>query len=102
MFKAVSPPTTSRRRLLAATPAALALPGAALAAPAASSPDAELIRVCQQFAEVELASWYRYVVAPDDLADVQDAPPDGGQTAAFTRGGRRRLRRKMIARSIGR
>ena len=56
----------SRRGLLAAAPAILALSGAAVAAPAAQNPDAELIRVCQQFAEAEFAGWYLYVVSDDD------------------------------------
>ena len=38
--------------------------------------DAELIRVCQRFAEGELESWYRYIIAPEDLCDAQDQPPD--------------------------
>ncbi len=76
MSKAVDTSTTSRRLLLAAaTPAVLAPSGAAVAA-AASNPDAELIQVCHRFAEAELASWFRYVVAPVDLADAQDGPPD--------------------------
>ncbi len=59
MSKAVDTSTTSRRLLLAAaTPAVLALSGAAVAA-AAPNPDAELIRVCHLFAEAELASWFR-------------------------------------------
>ena len=43
-----------------------------------SDPDAELIRICRQFAERELTNWYRYVTAPEDLADKQDPPPDWG------------------------
>ncbi len=68
-----------RRALLTGSAAAVAVmaTGVAVSARAVpASPDAELIRACQQFAEAELASWYRYVVAPDDLADVQDVPPD--------------------------
>ena len=42
------------------------------------SPGAELIRRCQQFAEAEIASWYRYVIAPEHLADEQDTPSDMG------------------------
>jgi len=92
MSKAVNTSTTglpasggaaSTNRLLrglltgsAAVVAAMATGVAVSAGAVPASPDAELFRVCQQFAEVELASWYRYVVAPDDLADVQDAPPD--------------------------
>ena len=57
----------NRRKLLtAAAPAVLALSGAAVAAPAAQNPDAELIRVCQAFAEVEFAGWYLYIVTDDD------------------------------------
>jgi len=68
-----------RRALLTGSAAAVAAmaTGVAVSARAVpANPDAELIRACQQFAEVELASWYRYVVAPDDLADAQDVPPD--------------------------
>ena len=39
-------------------------------------PDAELIRLCHAFAEAEFANWYRYVVAPVETADDDDAPPD--------------------------
>ena len=42
----------------------------------AADPDAELIRVCHQFAEADLASWYRYLTAPEDVADEQDEPLD--------------------------
>lgn len=70
------PPTHSRRHLLAAAPAALVLTGTgigtAIAAHAAHL-DAELIRVCRQFAEAELTGWYRYVIAPNDVADEQAA-----------------------------
>ena len=69
-------PTTSRRRLLAAAPAALALSGAAAAAPTVPNPDADLIRVCQQFAEGEFTSWYCYVMASPELADEMDTSPD--------------------------
>jgi len=68
-----------RRALLTGSAAAVAAMATGVAVSAGAvpaSPDAEMIRACQQFAEAELASWYRYVVAPDDLADVQDAPPD--------------------------
>ncbi len=40
------------------------------------NPDAVLIRICQQFAEAELTSWYRYCTAPFHLADKQDPPPE--------------------------
>ena len=54
MSKAVNTSTTSRRRLLAAaTPAVLALSGAAVAAPAAHNPDAELIAHCADFDTLE-------------------------------------------------
>ena len=39
-------------------------------------PDAELVRVCHEFAEAEWRSWWRYVTAPVDLADEQDREPD--------------------------
>ena len=62
----------NRRNLFAATPAALMLAGAgmgtAVAAHAAHL-DAELIRVCRLFAEAEFTGWYRYVMAPDTVAD---------------------------------
>ena len=44
----------------------------ASAATASAGSDAELIQVCQQFAETELEAWYRYLTAPADLADDQD------------------------------
>ena len=65
--------TPSCRRLLASAPAVLALSGAAIAAPVTPNPDADLIRVCRQFAEAELTGWYRYVTAPDNVADEQIA-----------------------------
>jgi hypothetical protein len=65
MSKAVNIHTASRRRLLAASSAVLALSGAAVAAPVAQDADAELIRVCHQFAEAEFADWYRYVTTAD-------------------------------------
>ena len=39
-------------------------------------PDAELIRVCFRFAEVELEGWYRCVVQIDDDASSLATPPD--------------------------
>ena len=45
--------TTSRRRLLAAAPAALALPCAAHAASAGSDPDAVLLGLCAEFEALE-------------------------------------------------
>ncbi len=41
-----------------------------------STSDAELVRVCRQFAEAEFRNWWRYVTASDDLADAQDHEPD--------------------------
>ena len=78
MSKATTTHTASRRRLLAAAPAVLAISGIAVAAPAAQNPDAELIRVCQQFAETEFADWYRYVTTDDREIERQseDTPPD--------------------------
>jgi hypothetical protein len=38
--------------------------------------DAELIRICHEFAEGQLADWYRYIVASDDEADELDEPLD--------------------------
>jgi hypothetical protein len=35
-----------------------------------------LIRICHQFAESELTSWYRYCTAPSNLADKQDSRPE--------------------------
>ena len=66
MSKAITTHSASRRGLLAAAPAVLALSGAAIAAPTAQNLDAELIRVCQQFAEAEFAGWYLYVASDDD------------------------------------
>ena len=40
------------------------------------NPDAELIRRCHQFAEAEISSWYRYVIAAENLADEQDTAED--------------------------
>ena len=70
--------TASRRGLLVASSAVLALSGAAVAAPAAQNPDAELIRVCQQFAETQFADWYLYVVTDDSQIErqLEDAPVD--------------------------
>jgi hypothetical protein len=70
-------PTPSRRSTLRFSLAALT---AGLATPAVAGamadPDAELIRVCHQFAEAELENWYRYVTAPVDVADKQDRASD--------------------------
>jgi hypothetical protein len=42
----------------------------------AVNPDAELIRICHEFADVEMARWYRYVVTDEDLADEPDEEVD--------------------------
>ena len=78
MSKAINIHTASRRGLLAASSAVLALSGVAAAAPTAQSPDAELIRICQQFAEAEFADWYLYVITDDREIERQseDAPVD--------------------------
>src|SRR5579859_1149978 len=85
MFKATNQHSTSRRRLLAGATAALAAGAATIvttahAAPVASpkgaGDDAELIRVCQRFAEKEMEDWYRYVTEPDETADDLDDTPD--------------------------
>ena len=39
-------------------------------------PAGELIRRCHQFAEAEIARWYRYEIAPVHLADEQDTDLD--------------------------
>ena len=78
MSKAVNLHTASRRGLLAVSSAVLALSGVAVAASAAQNPDAELIRVCQQFAEAEFADWYLYVTTDDREIERQseDTPVD--------------------------
>ena len=78
MSKAIATHSASRRRLLAASSAILALSGAAIAAPSAQNPDAELIRVCQQFAEAQFADWYLYVTTDDPETEFQseNAPVD--------------------------
>lgn len=78
MSKAINIHTASRRGLLAASSAVLALSGAAVAAPVAQNPDAELIRICQQFAEAEFADWYLYVTTDDREIERQseDTPVD--------------------------
>ncbi len=71
--------TTPRRQLLALVPSTLMAADIGLttaSAVAATSPDAELIQVCQQFAEREFSSWYRYVVALPKMADALDTAPD--------------------------
>jgi hypothetical protein len=66
---------SARRAFLAGGVAAAALVAGAAGANSAPavSPDAELIRLCRQFAEAELTGWYRYVMAPNDVADEQAA-----------------------------
>ncbi len=59
---------------VAATVAGLA--PAAIAGGPALDADAELIRLCHAFAEADFANWYRYVTAPVETADDDDAPPD--------------------------
>ena len=79
MFEPDFTHTTPRRRLLALVPSALVAADIGLTAAsavAAVSPDAELIRVCQQFAEREFSSWYRYILAPPEMADKMDTSPD--------------------------
>lgn len=74
MSKAIPTHTTPRRRLLALVPSALLAADIGLTAAtatAAASPDAELIRVCQQFAEAEFADWYRYVTTDDGEVERQ-------------------------------
>ncbi len=65
MSKAVNLHTASRRGLLATSSAVLALSSAAVAAPSARNPNAELIQVCQRFAEAEYADWYLYATTDD-------------------------------------
>ncbi|MGI4802513.1 MAG: hypothetical protein ACRYG8_52480 [Janthinobacterium lividum] len=66
------------RRALLGTGAGVALAGLIVSsnAEAETSHDAELIRVCHAFAEAEFRNWWRYVIAPDNLADAQDHEPD--------------------------
>jgi len=54
----------------------LAAGAAAARASTDSGPDAELVRVCHDFAEAEFRNWWRYVTTPADLADTQDREPD--------------------------
>jgi hypothetical protein len=73
-------PANTRRASLGRAAAATAVSGIALSAIAAPASadvaDTDLIRRCYQFAECQLASWYRYVTAPVDKADEQDTPHD--------------------------
>ncbi|MGI4946970.1 MAG: hypothetical protein ACRYHQ_41500 [Janthinobacterium lividum] len=68
----------SRRALLAGDAAvAAAVPAAVAVLPAMTTPgDAELVRVCHQFAEAEYREWWRYVTTPDHLADAEATDPD--------------------------
>ncbi len=70
------PLAPSRRAVLRGSAAALLASTAAASAKPGSSPDAELVRVCHDFAEAEWRNWWRYVTAPADLADAQDREPD--------------------------
>jgi hypothetical protein len=68
--------TPTRRGLLGTAAVLAAAPLAMAAAALPAEPDAELVRVCHAFAEAEWRNWWRYIVAPDDLADAQDREPD--------------------------
>lgn len=69
----------SRRGLFATAGGAL-VAGATLATASrgavAADNDAELIRICHQFAENELEHWYLYVVTPEPECDDLDDAPD--------------------------
>lgn len=66
---------TRRSMLASAATTAVAVP--AVASTLSATPhDAELVRVCHDFAEAEYRSWWRYIVAPNDIADAQDREPD--------------------------
>ncbi len=64
------------QRFALALTADLLAEGSVAANSSAANPDAELIRRCHQFAEADLASWYRYVIAAENLADEQDTAAD--------------------------
>ncbi len=68
-------PLASTRRAMLGGSAAALLAGAAAASPAPSA-DAALVRICHAFAEAEWRNWWRYIVAPADLADAQATDPD--------------------------
>ena len=55
----------------------------------ANNSDAVLIQRCHQFAEAEITSWYRYVIAPAHLADEQDTPSDMAATIGLSQRPRR-------------
>ena len=79
MSKAPSNYNAPRRQLLALAPCVLMAADLGLTATLAkANPDAELIRVCQRFAEAELAGWYAYIVTNDREveASYEDAAPD--------------------------
>jgi hypothetical protein len=86
-----TPPTTPHvasvttppsRRSIFAGAVSLVAASAVLAAAARAVPahntDAELIRICHQFATADLTHWYQYVTAPEDTADelYRDQEPD--------------------------
>ncbi len=74
MAQALAP---NRRAVLRGSAAALLGSAAAVtAASAEPGPDAELVRVCHDFAEAEWRNWWRYIVAPANLADAQDREPE--------------------------
>ena len=64
------------RRAMLGGSAAVLFVGAVAAPSAEPAPDAELVRACHAFAEAEWRSWWSYVVAPADLADVEATDPD--------------------------
>jgi len=66
----------NRRAVLRGSAAALLAGTAAASAKPGPGPDADLVRVCHDFAEAEYRNWWRYIVAPDHLADAQDREPD--------------------------
>jgi hypothetical protein len=66
--------TTTRRGALLGTASASLLGAPSVSA--ATTGDEELVSVCARFAENEIELWYKYVIAPDDVADQQDGPAD--------------------------
>ena len=72
-------PNTLRRDMLAMTPCVLlAAASVAIGAKGPHSRDAELIEVCQKFAEADFDDWYAYVTATDHevTAGHEDSKPD--------------------------
>ena len=67
---------SSRRALRRGSAAGLLAGTAAASAEPGPDADAELVRVCHAFAEAEYRNWWRYITAPDHLADAQDREPD--------------------------